>query len=55
MVDRRIRCGVAGAGVFGGYHAKKLASLSEAELVGVYDLDAGKAAATGSGPSDCAV
>jgi predicted dehydrogenase len=45
MVDRRIRCGVAGAGVFGGYHAKKLASLAEAELVGVYDLDAGRAGA----------
>lgn len=45
MVDRRIRCGVAGAGVFGGYHAKKLASLAEAELTAVFDLHGDRAEA----------
>lgn len=33
-----IRIGVIGAGVFGGYHAQKFASLPGARLVGVYDL-----------------
>lgn len=33
-----IRVGVIGAGVFGGYHAQKFASLPGAELVGVFDL-----------------
>jgi NAD-dependent oxidoreductase involved in siderophore biosynthesis len=32
-----VRVGVAGAGVFGGNHAKKLAANSKATLVGIYD------------------
>ena len=35
-----IRVGVVGAGVFGGYHAQKFASLAGAQLVGVFDLQA---------------
>ncbi len=37
MTDRAIRCGVVGAGVFGGYHARKLARLAGAALAGVAD------------------
>ena len=40
-----IKGGVAGAGVFGGYHAKKYASLPGAALAAVYDLDIAKARA----------
>jgi len=40
-----VEIGIAGAGVFGGYHAAKFASLPGARLVGVYDLDADRAAA----------
>ena len=34
-----LKAGVAGAGVFGGYHAKKYAELDGVELVGVFDPD----------------
>ena len=37
MADGVIRCGVVGAGVFGGYHARKAASLAGAALAGVAD------------------
>jgi predicted dehydrogenase len=40
-----IRVGVAGAGVFGGNHAKKLAANENAILVGVFDRDLGRAQA----------
>lgn len=35
----RVRVGVIGAGVFGGYHAQKFASSAHAEFVGVFDLN----------------
>ena len=35
----RVRVGVIGAGVFGGYHAQKFASSVHAEFVGVFDLN----------------
>lgn len=38
-----VRVGVAGAGVFGGNHAKKLSANSDAILVGIYDLDLARA------------
>jgi predicted dehydrogenase len=40
-----IRVGVAGAGVFGGNHAKKLAANEGASLVGIYDRDLARAEA----------
>ncbi|MEO6341226.1 MAG: Gfo/Idh/MocA family oxidoreductase, partial [Caulobacteraceae bacterium] len=40
-----IRCGVVGAGVFGGYHARKVVSLAGAALAGVADPDIAKARA----------
>jgi len=40
-----VRAGVVGAGVFGGHHAAKYAALDGARLVGVHDLDAGRAQA----------
>jgi predicted dehydrogenase len=40
-----IRVGVAGAGVFGGNHAKKLAANEDAILVGVFDRDLARAQA----------
>lgn len=39
----RLKIGVAGAGVFGNYHAQKAAASARADLVGVYDLDAARA------------
>ena len=42
---REIKGGVAGAGVFGGYHAKKYAELPGAALTAVYDLDIERARA----------
>jgi predicted dehydrogenase len=36
----RVRVGVIGAGVFGGYHAQKFASSFHSEFVGVFDLNA---------------
>ncbi len=38
-----LRAGVVGAGVFGGYHANKYASLDGVQLIGVMDADAGRA------------
>lgn len=38
------RVAVAGAGVFGRHHMRVLKSLETAELAGVYDIDAGRAA-----------
>jgi predicted dehydrogenase len=40
-----VRVGVAGAGVFGGNHAKKLAANKDAKLVGIYDRDLSRAVA----------
>ena len=40
-----IRAGVAGAGVFGGYHAQKYAEAEDAALAAVFDPDAGRAEA----------
>ncbi|WP_297510198.1 Gfo/Idh/MocA family oxidoreductase [uncultured Caulobacter sp.] len=40
-----LRAGVVGAGVFGGYHAKKYAELEGVALVGVYDIDLARAEA----------
>lgn len=39
-----LRAGVAGAGVFGGYHANKYTEVDGAALVGVFDLDEARAA-----------
>lgn len=39
----RLRAGVAGAGVFGGYHANKYAESEAAELRAIFDLDLGRA------------
>ncbi len=38
-----IKIGLVGAGVFAGYHAQKIASSSNAELSGVFDLNLGAA------------
>ena len=38
-MDERIKLGVVGAGVFGGYHTGKVASHDGAQLVGIYDPD----------------
>ncbi|MEM9738365.1 MAG: Gfo/Idh/MocA family oxidoreductase, partial [Pseudomonadota bacterium] len=35
----RLKIGVAGAGVFGNYHAQKAAASVRSELVGIFDLD----------------
>ncbi len=40
-----LKAGVVGAGVFGGYHANKYASLDGVRLVGVLDADAARAGA----------
>lgn len=42
-----LKAGVVGAGVFGGYHAKKLASLDGIELVAIVDGDVTRAEALG--------
>ncbi|MEM1381350.1 MAG: Gfo/Idh/MocA family oxidoreductase [Pseudomonadota bacterium] len=42
MVER-LRAGVAGAGVFGGYHANKYAEAEDVGLTGIFDLDLGRA------------
>jgi predicted dehydrogenase len=44
-----LKCGVAGAGVFGGYHANQYAKLPGAELAAVYDLHLDRAEAV-AGP-----
>jgi predicted dehydrogenase len=40
-----LRAGVAGAGVFGGHHARKYASMPGVQLCGVYDRGTGRAVA----------
>lgn len=40
-----LKAGVVGAGVFGGYHAKKYVELEGVTLVGVYDVDLARAQA----------
>jgi len=42
--DRRLRVGVVGVGSLGQWHAKVYAELEAAELAGVYDIDARRAA-----------
>jgi predicted dehydrogenase len=44
-MSRILKAGVAGAGVFGGYHAKKYAQLPQSTLAAVFDLDLARAAA----------
>ena len=38
-MTKRIKIGVAGAGVFGGYHCGKITEREDAELAGVYDIN----------------
>lgn len=45
---KELRAGVAGAGVFGGFHARKYASLDGVKLATIYDPDAGRGAALAS-------
>ncbi len=42
---KTLKAGVVGAGVFGGYHAKKYAELPGVDLVGVFDIDLARAQA----------
>lgn len=44
-MDKTLKAGVAGAGVFGGYHAKKYAQLDGVILAAVFDLDLSRAEA----------
>lgn len=44
-MDRKLRTGVVGAGVFGAHHAAKHAAAAEAEFIGVFDIDGARAAA----------
>jgi predicted dehydrogenase len=44
-MSKVLRAGVAGAGVFGGHHARKYAQMDGVELVGVYDRGTGRALA----------
>ena len=44
-MTKRIKIGVAGAGVFGSHHCNKIAELELAELSGVHDVDHSKASA----------
>jgi predicted dehydrogenase len=44
-VTDRVRVGIVGVGSLGQHHARVYASLPEAELVGVHDIDAGRASA----------
>ncbi len=39
----RLKVGVAGAGVFGNYHAQKAAASPRADLVGIFDVDGARA------------
>jgi predicted dehydrogenase len=39
----RLRVGVAGAGVFGNYHAQKAAASARADLAGIFDVDLSRA------------
>ncbi|MFZ1991488.1 MAG: Gfo/Idh/MocA family oxidoreductase, partial [Alphaproteobacteria bacterium] len=38
MFERRLKAGVVGAGVFGGYHAQKYAALPGVELAAIVDV-----------------
>ena len=38
-MDGQLKAGIAGAGVFGGYHAQKYSAIAGVDLVGVYDTD----------------
>lgn len=42
-MSERIKVGVAGAGVFGGYHCSKIADHPKAVLSGIYDIDGARA------------
>jgi len=42
-MTRVLKAGVAGAGVFGGYHARKYVEADGVELVGIYDRGTGRA------------
>ncbi len=44
-MTRILRAGVAGAGVFGGYHANKYKQAANIDFVGIYDLDPARAEA----------
>lgn len=44
-MTQALKAGVVGAGVFGGYHAKKYAALDGVTLAGVYDVDLSRAEA----------
>jgi len=46
MATKTLKAGVIGAGVFGGYHANKYAQSAQANLVGVFDIDMGRARIT---------
>jgi predicted dehydrogenase len=48
-LSKLLRAGVAGAGAFGGHHARKYASLADVTLVGVYDPDLARAEALAGG------
>jgi predicted dehydrogenase len=48
-VTARLPVGVIGVGALGQHHARHLASLDEVHLVGVYDLDDGRAESIASG------
>ncbi|HRJ01201.1 MAG TPA: Gfo/Idh/MocA family oxidoreductase, partial [Hyphomonas sp.] len=41
----KLKVGVAGAGVFGNYHAQKAAASARAELMGIFDVDLARAEA----------
>jgi predicted dehydrogenase len=43
LVSQQLKAGVIGAGVFGGFHARKYAASPHASLVGVYDPDTARA------------
>jgi predicted dehydrogenase len=45
VMTKVLRVGVAGAGVFGGYHANKYKQAQAIEFVGIYDLDKSRAEA----------
>lgn len=45
MTQDVLKAGVVGAGVFGGYHAKKYVELDGVELVAVFDIDLARAQA----------
>lgn len=48
-LSQQLVAGVAGAGVFGGHHARKYASIEGVRLGAIYDPDAGRAASLAAG------